>query len=142
MGERPKRRHRVLIEDARRNGQHLRATWHPEKRQFVLSTWSADVCTGATRLAAEDVAELTGLLVDGLADAASRPVVRQTTAPSTRPGLPGLVDRVRWLVRGTPPPAATPAKGTTAGTPATAGPPRLVGPRPDQPPRVGGFPPA
>jgi hypothetical protein len=61
------------------------------------------------------------LLVDGLADAASRPVVRQTTAPSTRPGLPGLVDRVRWLVRGTPPPAATPAKGTTAGTPATAG---------------------
>ena len=31
MGERPARRRRVLIEDARRNGHHLRATWHPER---------------------------------------------------------------------------------------------------------------
>ena len=111
----------MLIEDARRNGQHLRATWHPETRQFVLSTWSADVCTGATRLAAEDVAELTSLLVDGLADAATRPVVRPTTAPPTRPGLPGLVDRFRWLVRGTPPPATTPATPGRSAARATPG---------------------
>src|SRR5918998_1811220 len=108
MGERPQRRHRVLIEDARRNGQHLRATWHPERRQFVLSTWSDDVCTGATRLAPEDVAELAGLMVDGLADAAARPVVRPAAAPSSRPGLAGFVDRVRWL-EGRAPAPATPA---------------------------------
>ncbi len=100
----------MLIEDARRNGQHLRATWHPERRQFVLSTWSSDVCTGATRLDVGDVSALTGLLVDGLADAAAmpaEPAVPPGTVPDTRPGLPGLVDRVRWLVRGTPPAAAT-----------------------------------
>jgi hypothetical protein len=103
MGERSVRRHRVLIEDARRNGQHLRATWHPEKRQFVLSTWSSDVCTGAARLAVDDVSELTALLVDGLADAAARPPAPAPAAPVTRPGLPGLADRLRWLVRGTLP---------------------------------------
>ena len=92
----------MLIEDARRNGQHLRATWHPEKRQFVLSTWSSDVCTGAARLAAEDVAELTGLLVDGLADA---------PAP---PAAAGLVDRLRWLVRGTAP-GGTASAATNSG---------------------------
>jgi hypothetical protein len=102
MGERPARRHRVLIEDARRNGHHLRATWHPDTRQFVLSTWNADVCTGAVRLAVSDVAELTGLLTDGLAEAATR-MSTPPTAPSTKPGLAGLVDRLRWLVRGTPP---------------------------------------
>lgn len=106
----------MLIEDARRNGQHLRATWHPERRQFVLSTWSADVCTGAARLDVCDVAELTGLLVDGLADAAATAAAAPATIPATRPGLPGLVDRVRWLVRGTPPTAA-PA-GPLRGAPA------------------------
>ena len=118
MGERPQRRHRVLIEDARRNGQHLRATWHPERRQFVLSTWSSDVCTGATRLDVCDVSQLTGLLVDGLADAAAT-VAPPDAVPSTRPGLPGLVDRVRWLVRGTPPPAASSGTGPS-GKPASA----------------------
>jgi hypothetical protein len=106
MGERPARRRRVLIEDARRNGHHLRATWHPETRQFVLSTWSADVCTGSARLAVDDVAELTGLLVDGLGEAATAPP--PAGVPPTRPGLGGLVDRLRWLVRGTSPTPAPP----------------------------------
>jgi hypothetical protein len=113
MGERSPRRHRVLIEDARRDGHHLRVTWHPDKRQFVLSTWSSDVCTGASRVAVEDAAELTSLLVDGLADAARRPEAPAPSVPSTRPGLAGLVDRMRWLVRGTPP--ATPPVGATPG---------------------------
>lgn len=113
MGERPQRRHRVLIEDARRNGQHLRATWHPERRQFVLSTWSSDVCTGATRLDVGDVSQLTGLLVDGLADAAATPVPPPGAVPVTRPGLPGLLDRVRWLVRGTPASAAPSGTGAS-----------------------------
>ncbi len=104
----------MLIEDARRNGQHLRATWHPDKRQFVLSTWTADVCTGAARLAAEDVAELTGLLVDGLADAATVRPAPPPAVPSTKPGVAGLVDRLRWLVRGTPPGEPARPHGTAA----------------------------
>ena len=101
----------MLIEDARRNGHHLRATWHPGRRQFVLSTWRADTCTGAAQLAVEDVAELTSLLVDGLTEAAARQSKPAPAVPTSKPGLAGLVDRVRWLVRGTVPGAApaTPA---------------------------------
>jgi hypothetical protein len=102
--ERPARRHRVLIEDARRNGHHLRVTWHPDKQQFVVSTWSLGVCTGSARLAVEDAADLTSLLVDGLTDAATV-AAPAAAVPPTRPGVAGVVDRVRWLVRGTPPPA-------------------------------------
>lgn len=97
MGERTSVRRRVLIEDARRNGHHLRATWHAENRQFVFSTWRDDVCTGATRIAVEDVAELAGLMVDGLADSAGTSPA--PPSPSPRPGAStwasGLGDRAR-----------------------------------------------
>jgi hypothetical protein len=74
MGERPTtKRRRVLIEDARRDGSYLRVTWHPEGRVFVVSTWRDEVCTGAIRVRADASAELAGLLVDGLADAATLP---------------------------------------------------------------------
>jgi hypothetical protein len=112
MGERPARRRRVLIEDARRNGHHLRATWHPDTRQFVLSTWSADVCTGSARLAVEDVAELAGLLVDGLGEAAAQAPAPAVVSP-TRAGFGGLVDRLRWLVTGTAPAEASPSAPRT-----------------------------
>jgi hypothetical protein len=123
MGERPQRRHRVLIEDARRNGHHLRATWHPGRRQFVLSTWNADTCTGSAQLAVEDVAELTSLLIDGLTEAAARPAAapaKPTPSGPSRPGLAGLVDRLRWLVRGTVPGGEAPA--TPGSPPATVHP--------------------
>jgi hypothetical protein len=97
MGERTSVRRRVLIEDARRNGHHLRATWHAETRQFVFSTWRDDVCTGATRVAVADVAELAGLLVEGLADSAGTSPA--PPSPSPRPTLStrasGLGDRAR-----------------------------------------------
>lgn len=102
------RRRRVLVEDARRSGQHLRGTWHPDERQFVISTWNGDVCTGATRLDVDAAAALAGLLVDGMADASAHPVPAQPAAPATRPGLPGLLDRLRWLVRGAEPGASRP----------------------------------
>ena len=115
--DRPAKRHRVLIEDARRNGHHLRATWHPDKLQFVVSTWSRDVCTGSARLAVGDVADLTSLLVDGLTEAATVTAAPAAAVPPTRPGAAGLLDRLRWLVRGTPPPvrAARPARRSRAG---------------------------
>jgi hypothetical protein len=105
----------VLIEDARRNGHHLRATWHPDTRQFVLSTWREDVCTGSARLAVEDVAELTGLLVDGLSDAATPRSAPEV--PAGRPGLGGLVDRLRWLVRGTAPSRPRPGESEGGAAP-------------------------
>jgi hypothetical protein len=117
MGERPARRRRVLIEDARGNDRHLRATWHPETRQFVVSTWIGDTCTGAARLPAEAVAELTGLLVDGLSEAVAAPaVVVRPVAPPTRTGWSGLLDRLRWLAVGTPLPQdpTTETEGTLA----------------------------
>jgi hypothetical protein len=102
MGERPARRRRVLIEDARRNDQYLRATWHDDRGQFVISTWRADVCTGAARISAADGAALAGLLVDGLADAAAAPAAAPPAdgpAPARRStGAAALVDRARrWL---------------------------------------------
>jgi hypothetical protein len=107
MGERPSqratRRRRVLVEDARQSGHHLRATWHPEERQFVVSTWSHDVCTGATRLEVDAAASLASLIVDGLTDAAAPRPAAPPAVPDTRPGLAGLVDRLRWLVRGSAP---------------------------------------
>lgn len=113
MGERASRR-RVLIEDARRDGRVLRASWHPERRQFVLSTWQGDVCTGAARVDVADGAELVGLLADGLAEAAAAPP--PPDVPSARPGLAGLADRLRAWVRGAPP------AGTRVRPPAPAGP--------------------
>lgn len=77
MGERSTKRHRVFIEDARRNGSYLRATWHPDRRIFVLSTWYGDVCTGAIRLPAAEAAELVGLVVDGLGEMAGAPRVER-----------------------------------------------------------------
>ena len=101
MGDRPARRRRVIIEDARRTGGYLRATWHPATRQFVVSTWRGDVCTGAARVSVEDAADLAGLLVDGLADGAAAPA---TAGPAERgalhPRVLGLLDRARaWLRR-------------------------------------------
>jgi hypothetical protein len=72
MGETAKghKRRRVFLEDVRGNGTYLRATWHPERRTFVVSTWVGEVCTGAVRLPAADATELVGLVVDGLSELA------------------------------------------------------------------------
>lgn len=114
MGERSALRRRVLVEDIRRDGHHLRVTWHPAERQFVVSTWHKDVCTGAARVSSVDAAELTRLLVDGLAEAATAAERPSRKLPATKPGLAGLFDRLRWLVSGTSPRPAD-ADSATAG---------------------------
>jgi hypothetical protein len=38
MGGRGHKRRRVFIEDVRGGGSYLRATWHPERRLFAIST--------------------------------------------------------------------------------------------------------
>jgi hypothetical protein len=67
----PSTRRRVFVEDARRNGQFLRVTWHGEQQQFVVSNWDGNLCVGATRVPVESIPELVSLLVDGLAEAAT-----------------------------------------------------------------------
>lgn len=74
-------RRRVFVEDARRNGQFLRVTWHGDRQQFVVSNWEDTVCVGATRVPVAQAAELVGVLVEGLADAASQP---RSVAPQPR----------------------------------------------------------
>jgi hypothetical protein len=59
------------VEDARRNGQFLRVTWHGEQQQFVVSNWDDNLCVGATRVPVESVPDLVALLVEGLAEAAT-----------------------------------------------------------------------
>jgi hypothetical protein len=126
MGDRTPRRHRVIIEDARHNGHYLRITWHPERRQFVVSTWRDDVCTGAAQLSAADGAEVAALLVEGLADAATTPVPAPATGAGPGEGGAALADRAAaaiarlraWWRRSTAP--ATPLPPPVSGPPEDA----------------------
>jgi hypothetical protein len=84
-----------MIDDARRNGQHLRTTWHAGDRVFVVSTWSDRVCTSAVRVPVEEAADLATLLVDGLGEAAGSH--GQGVGPGTPAGrgAPGAGEPVR-----------------------------------------------
>lgn len=66
-------RRRVLIRDQRDDGRYFRATWHPERRMFVVSTWHDEVCTGAVRLPVEAAGDLASLILDGLTDTVAEP---------------------------------------------------------------------
>lgn len=88
-------RRRVFVEDARRNGQFLRVTWHPERQQFVVSNWEDTACVGATRVDVAQVPAVVGLLVEGLADA----VAARPAAPPTPLTLRAHL-RTWWLERG------------------------------------------
>jgi hypothetical protein len=78
----------VFVEDVRGNGQFLRVTWHGDKQQFVVSNWEDSVCVGATRVPVAGAADLVGVLVEGIADAAARP-------PVAPPAPRSLVDHLR-----------------------------------------------
>lgn len=89
----------MFIEDVRANGHYLRATWHPEGGMFVVSTWRAEVCTGAVRLPAEAAADLAGLLIEGLAEAAAHPPRPATTAERWTAPLRRWAGRLRRKLR-------------------------------------------
>jgi hypothetical protein len=73
---------RVFIEDVRKDGTFLRVTWHADRSAFVVSHWQRDVCVAATRVAAQDVAELSALLANGLADALATAQAQPPSSPS------------------------------------------------------------
>jgi hypothetical protein len=89
----------VLIEDARRDGSYLRATWHAERQAFVVSTWRDEVCTGAVRVPVAAAGELARVLIDGLTDAATTRVApaRPTTKPRVWSDV--LARAQAWLQR-------------------------------------------
>jgi len=96
-GSRPWRpRTRVFIRDARGNGRYLRATWHAEGQMFVVSTWHDELCTGAVRVPVEAAGDLAGLLVQGLAEAATQP-----RRPARTSGRLARLERQlrRWISR-------------------------------------------
>lgn len=53
--------------DARGDGRLLRATWHHEAGVLVLSLWRDNQCAASFRLPAHEVADLVGVLCEGLA---------------------------------------------------------------------------
>lgn len=90
-------RRRAFVEDARRNGQFLRITWHRDRQQFVVSNWDGTVCVGATRVRVEEAPALLDVVARGLADAA----VDGPVAAGTAPAPAGLVEHLRtwWRER-------------------------------------------
>lgn len=60
---------RELFVDER--GSALRATWHRERGQVVVSLWHDDVCVGTVRLEPDDATRLAGFLVGHLGELAS-----------------------------------------------------------------------
>ena len=97
MGDGATYRRRALIQDARGDGSYLRATWHPERRAFVVSTWRSDVCTGAVRVPVGAAAELVHVLIEGLTESA-RASVPPTTA-AARPTERDVLARARAWIR-------------------------------------------
>ena len=91
-------RRRVFVQDARGDGSYLRATWHPERRAFVVSTWRGDVCTGAVRVSVGAAAELVHVLIDGLTEAA-RTSAPPATAAARSTGRDVLARARAWIQR-------------------------------------------
>jgi hypothetical protein len=89
---------RAFVQDARGDGSYLRATWHPERRAFVVSAWRGDVCTGAVRVSVGAAAELVHVLIDGLTEAA-RTSAAPVTAAARSTGRDVLARARAWIQR-------------------------------------------
>lgn len=99
MGDGSTYRRRVFIEDARRDGSYLRATWHAERQAFVVSTWRNEVCTGAVRVPVTAAGDLATLLIAGLTDAVTTAAASAGPAAKTRVRSDVLARARAWLHR-------------------------------------------
>lgn len=79
---------RVLVEDPRGDDVYLRATWHAEGGQFVISHWRGSVCLAATRVPVAAAPDLIALLSRGMGEA-----LAATSAPVE---APTTVERTGW----------------------------------------------
>ena len=61
----------VFLDD--RGGERgMRVSWHADAGVVVLSLWRVDACVATFRLPLEEVPELVGVLVRGLAESGGR----------------------------------------------------------------------
>jgi hypothetical protein len=61
----------VEVTDPRDDHRRLRLSWHPERRELIVSHWRDNVCVATTPVGVKEIAGLVGLLVQALQDAAT-----------------------------------------------------------------------
>jgi hypothetical protein len=61
----------VEVTDPRDDDRRLRLSWHPERRELIVSHWRDNVCVATTPVGVKEVAGLIGLLVQAPQDAAT-----------------------------------------------------------------------
>src|SRR5919204_1997909 len=88
--------HGDVFFDVRDDGRNLRLNWHPDEGIVVLSTWRHGRCIATCHLLRNDVPDLIGQLVDGLAVLPSQPWTEPTYINfSHGRGRSGLASRLR-----------------------------------------------
>jgi hypothetical protein len=63
----------VEVTDPRDDHRRLRVSWHPERRELIVSHWRDNVCVATTPVGVKEIAGLIGLLASALQDAAMSP---------------------------------------------------------------------
>jgi len=61
----------VEVTDPRDDHRRLRLSWHPERRELIVSHWRDNVCVATTPVGVKEIAGLIELLVKALEDAAT-----------------------------------------------------------------------
>jgi hypothetical protein len=86
---------RVFLPDARGANRYLRVTWHKDTATVVFSHWQDDVCVSSTPVSLDDAANLIGLIVVALREAALIPIETATRTSPTGSLLYRLRERFR-----------------------------------------------
>jgi len=94
----------VEVTDPRDNHRRLRVSWHPERRELIVSHWRDNVCVATTPVGVREIAGLIGLLARALQDAAitppglPEPGYQATRDPLSRRFLTSIRRRLNELV--------------------------------------------
>jgi hypothetical protein len=94
----------VEVTDPRDDHRRLRVSWHPERRELIVSHWRDNVCVATTPVGVREIAGLIGLLARALQDAAMSPPVppgpeyQATRGPLSRRFLTWIHPRLNDLV--------------------------------------------
>jgi hypothetical protein len=76
----------VEVTDPRDDRRRLRVSWHPERRELIVSHWRDNVCVATTPVGVREIAGLIGLLARALQDAAMSPPVPAEAGYAATPG--------------------------------------------------------
>lgn len=92
--------HGDVFFDVRGRERALRLNWHPENGLVVLSFWRDGECAATFRMRAEDVPQLVGVFVEGLAEWAPSsmsvprpgPLPAESSATQTGDSIPAVTE--------------------------------------------------